>query len=187
VDFPLPAQPAGGGGSSQGRLSRPAFTTADLCDAYAGEVRVVQPIFRDFGGTRAFAGPAETVRVVEDNTLVRRLLETDGRGRVLVVDGGGSLRCALVGGRLAALAAERGWSGIVVNGCVRDSAELGRALVGVKALGVCPMRSGRNGNGEQGVHLTFAGVSWKPGDFIYGDEDGLLLASRQLVDLSSRA
>jgi regulator of ribonuclease activity A len=185
VDFPPPAQRAAARGSSKSRLNRPAFTTADLCDSYAGEVRVAQPIFRDFGGTRAFAGPAETVRVVEDNTLVRRLLETGGRGRVLVVDGGGSLRCALVGGRLAALAAESGWSGIVVHGCVRDSADLGRTPVGVKALGLCPMRSGKNGHGEQGIPLMFAGVSWQPGDFIYSDEDGLLLASRQLIEVSS--
>jgi regulator of ribonuclease activity A len=156
------------------------FTTADLCDAHAEGVQVARPIFRDLGGRRAFAGPAETVRVFEDNALIRRLLETEGRGRVLVVDGGGSLRCALVGGRLAALAAEGGWSGIVVYGCVRDSAELGKAGVGVKALALCPQRSAKNGNGEQGVMVTFAGVSCKPGYFVYADEDGLLFAEREL-------
>jgi regulator of ribonuclease activity A len=158
-----------------------AFTTADLCDAFPSEVRVADPLFRDFGGARRFAGPAETVRVHEDNALVRAILEEEGRGRVLAVDGGGSLRCALVGGRLGALAHERGWVGLVVHGCVRDSAELAATPVGVRALATSPRQSGKAGLGERGVVLRFAGVEWAPGHFVVVDEDGILVATRDLT------
>lgn len=156
------------------------FTTADLCDAYPGRVQVAEPILRDYGGASRFAGPVETLRVFEDNTLVRQTLESEGRGRVLVVDGGGSLRCALVGGRLAALARDNGWAGVVVNGCIRDSDEIRRLPVGVRALNTAPMRSEKNGSGERGVTLTFAGVGFAPGHFLYADGDGLLVADREL-------
>src|SRR4051812_36115023 len=108
--------------------------TADLCDAHPDEGRVVTPGFRDFGGGTAFAGPISTIKVHEENAIVREALEHPGRGHVLVIDGGGSLRCALVGGNLASLAARNGWAGIVVHGCVRDAHELRAAAVGVKAL-----------------------------------------------------
>ena len=121
-----------------------SFTTPDLCDEFARHVRAAEPLFRDWGGVLTFAGAIETVKVFEDNGLVRQVLETEGRGRVLVVDGGGSVRCALVGGRLAALAHQHGWSGIVVHGCVRDSAELAGTPLGVKALHAVPMKSGKS-------------------------------------------
>ncbi|MGH7527966.1 MAG: ribonuclease E activity regulator RraA [Gemmatimonadales bacterium] len=158
-----------------------SFTTADLCDAFAAEVQVAEPLFRDFGAARSFAGAIETLRVFEDNALVRRVLEERGNGRVLVVDGGGSLRRALVGGRLAALAAAGGWIGIVVHGCIRDSAAIAGAAVGVKALGICPMPAAKTGAGERGVPLTFAGVTWRPGAFVYADWDGLVIAGRDLL------
>jgi regulator of ribonuclease activity A len=157
------------------------FTTADLCDAFPHLVQVAEPLFREYGGISRFAGPIETLRVFEDNTLVRQALESAGRGRVLVVDGGGSLRCALVGGRLATLARANGWSGLLVNGCVRDSAELSQVPVGIRALGTAPMRSGKNGAGERGVRLTFAGVEFSPEQFLYADGDGILLAGRSLL------
>ena len=119
-----------------------SFATADLCDEFGAEVRVAEPVFRDWGGVARFAGPIETVRVLEDNGLVRQALETPGRGRVLVVDGGGSLRAALVGGNLAALAQRNGWSGLVVHGCIRDTGEIAATPVGVKALGAVPRKSG---------------------------------------------
>jgi regulator of ribonuclease activity A len=149
--------------------------TAELCDQFGDRVAVAEPLFRDFGGKPAFAGTIETVRVFEDNALVRRILEGEGRGRVLVVDGGGSRRCALIGGRLAALAATNGWNGIVVNGCVRDVGELGLAAVGVKALAACPKQPSKTGAGEQGVRLSFAGVTFTPGHLVWGDEDGLVI------------
>jgi regulator of ribonuclease activity A len=158
------------------------FTTADLCDGFPELVQLVEPLFREFGGIEKFAGPIETLKVFEDNALVRQTLEGEGRGRVLVVDGGGSLRCALVGGRLATLAHHNGWSGMVVNGCVRDSAELRAVPVGIRALSTAPMRSGKAGTGERGGTVTFAGVAFSPGCFLYADGDGILLAGRDLLE-----
>jgi regulator of ribonuclease activity A len=154
------------------------LSTPDLCDALGDQVRVAEPLFRDFGGVRRFAGEVETLRVFEDNVLVRATLETPGRGRVLVVDGGGSLRTALVGGKLAALAAANGWSGLVIYGAVRDVAELGAAGVGIKALAACPRMSGKTGAGDRGVPVTFAGVALRPGNFLWSDENGILAADR---------
>jgi regulator of ribonuclease activity A len=157
------------------------FTTADLCDAFGALVRLVDPVFRDFGGVSRFAGEIETVRVFEDNALVGQVLETAGRGRVLVVDGGGSLRTALVGGRLAALAHSNGWAGLVINGCVRDSVETREIAVGVRALNTSPLRSGKSGIGERSGTARFAGVTFQPGHFLYADEDGIIVAERRLI------
>ena len=156
------------------------FTTADLCDAYPELVRVAQPLFREYGGIEKFAGPIETLRVSDDNAMVRQALERPGKGSVLVVDNSGSLKCALVGGRLASLAETNGWSGIVLNGSVRDSLELCQLQVGVRALGVMPVRSSRNGSGQVGVTLGFAGISFVPGHFLYADSDGILVSEREL-------
>jgi regulator of ribonuclease activity A len=157
------------------------FTTADLCDAYAGMLLVAQPLFREFGGVEKFAGPIATLRVRDDNTLVRETLETPGGGRVLVVDGGGSLNCALVGGRLAGLAEKNGWAGVIVNGCIRDAMEIRQLRVGVRALNAVPMRSGKNGEGEGGGAVSFAGVTFTPGGYVYADADGILVAERNLL------
>jgi regulator of ribonuclease activity A len=154
--------------------------TADLCDAFPGRVRVAAPLFRDWGGISSFAGPIETLRVFEDNALVREMLENEGRGRVLVVDGGGSLRAALVGGRLAALARDNGWSGIIVHGCIRDAVEIGATPVGVRALGTSPMKSAKTGAGERSVAVTFAGVTFRPGEWLYADADGIVVADGEL-------
>jgi regulator of ribonuclease activity A len=156
------------------------FATADLCDRFGAELRVADPVFHDWGGATSFAGPIETLRVFEDNALVRRALETAGQGRVLVVDGGGSLRMALVGGNLASLGHRNGWSGIVVHGSVRDAAELAATPLGVKALAVIPRRSARVGAGERGVPLSFAGVTFAPGAWLYADRDGIVVADREL-------
>ena len=157
------------------------FATPDLCDEFGAEVRVAEPLFRDFGGVERFAGPIATLRVFEDNALVRQALEMPGAGRVLVVDGGGSLRSALVGGNLAALAHENGWSGLVVYGCIRDAAEIARTPVGVKALHAVPRRSAKDGAGERGVPVAFAGVTFTPGAWLYADRDGIVVAERKLV------
>lgn len=157
------------------------FTTADLCDAFPNLIQVAEPLFQEYGGNSSFAGPIDTLRVFEDNALVRQALESAGRGRVLVVDGGGSLRCALVGGRLAALARSNGWSGLLINGCVRDSAELSKVPVGIRALNSSPLRSGKNGRGERGVKLTFAGIEFSPEQYLYADGDGILLGTRNLL------
>lgn len=157
------------------------LTTADLCDAFGDIVRVVDPVFRDYGGVSRFAGPIETLRVFEDNALVAETLGMAGQGRVLVVDGGGSLRTALVGGRLAGLAHANGWAGLVVNGCVRDSVEIREIPLGVRALNSAPMRSAKSGKGERGGKVDFAGVTFSPGQYLYADEDGMVVADRSLT------
>jgi regulator of ribonuclease activity A len=157
------------------------FTTADLCDAYPQLIRVLEPLFRNYGAAERFSGPVETVKVYEDNAVVRETLEGQGRGRVLVVDGGGSLRCALVGGRLGQLAQSNGWSGMVINGCVRDTPELARISVGIRALNTVPMRSAKEGQGSVGATVSFAGVSFAPGKVLYADGDGIILADHRLV------
>ena len=155
-----------------------SFTTPDLCDALGDAVRVAEPVFRDYGGVHAFAGPVETLRVDGDNALVRTTLEMPGGGRVLVIDGGGSVRTALVGGKIADLAASNGWSGIVVYGAVRDLSELAAARVGIKALAPCPRRSAKAGAGERSVRLHIAGISIEPGNHLWADLDGLVVADR---------
>ena len=157
------------------------FTTADLCDGFPELVRVAGLAFNDYGGVRKFAGPVQTLRVFEDNALVADALGTPGAGRVLVLDGGGSLRTALVGGRLAGLAGANGWAGLLVNGAVRDSVEIRGVPIGVRALGTSPMRSGKNGKGEAGGRLNFAGLTFAPGQYLYADEDGIVLADRILT------
>ncbi len=162
------------------------FTTADLYDAFEEEVRVAAPIFRDFGGHTSFFGPIATVKVFEDNVLVRRALEAPGLGRVLVVDGGGSLRSALVGDRVAALAHDSGWAGLVVWGCIRDSRAIAELSVGVKALATHPRRSPKHGAGQVDIPVTFADVTFVPGEYVYADQDGLLVASRALLHSGDR-
>ncbi|WP_343654260.1 ribonuclease E activity regulator RraA [Herbaspirillum sp.] len=162
-----------------------SFATCDLCDANedklaSGSLHVLPPIFASFGRRQAFSGPAKTLKVFEDNVLVRATLETPGDGQVLVVDGGGSLRCALVGGNLAQLAQDNGWAGILVNGCVRDAAELNACDVGIRALATHPQRSFRKGAGDADLKVGIAGVAVYPGDWIYADVDGVLVARTPL-------
>ncbi len=161
------------------------FNCCDLCDAnedklQTGELSVLPPVFKNFGKNLTFAGPAKTLKVFEDNPLVRATLETPGDGRVLVIDAGGSLRCALVGGNLGDLAQKNGWAGIVIDGCVRDSIELNACNIGVRALATHPRRSARHGEGRQDDVVTVAGVMVYPGDWIYADADGVLVARAAL-------
>lgn len=154
--------------------------TADLYDTHGEALRVLAPIFRDFGGVRTFSGPAATVKVHEDNSLVRAALEEPGLGRVLVVDGGGSLRCALVGDNLAQIGQDNGWSGIIVYGCVRDAGPIGAIAIGVKALATNPRKSVKKGEGERDVVVRFAEAVIAPGDYVYADDDGIVLADARL-------
>lgn len=163
-----------------------SFATCDICDANeeklaAGTLAVLPPVFKAFGKRVAFAGPARTLKVFEDNVLVRAALETPGEGHVLVVDGGGSLRCALVGGNLGVLAEKNGWAGILVNGCIRDSEEINNCDIGVRALATHPQRSIRKGVGDKDLQVSIAGVSVKPGDWIYADADGVLVSAAKLA------
>ncbi|MBC7413858.1 MAG: ribonuclease E activity regulator RraA [Herminiimonas sp.] len=158
------------------------FSTCDLCDAHAdaltaGTLAVLPPVFSSYGACGSFAGPAYTLKVFEDNALVRTTLETRGAGQVLVIDGGGSLRGALVGGNLGALAVQNGWAGIVVFGAVRDVVELNACDIGIRALGLHPQRSARAGVGNINVRVMIAGVAVTPGSWIYADADGVLVST----------
>ncbi len=166
-------------------MTQALFFTCDLCDAHEGDssgaFRVVPPVFRCFGADQAFCGPVHTVRAPEDNSRVREAVNSSGDGRVLVVDGGGSLRCALVGGNLAQAAARNGWAGLVVDGCVRDLAELRAAGLPVRALAAMPLRSVKRGEGQAGEPVHIQGVPVRPGDWLYADEDGIVVADRALT------
>ncbi len=157
-----------------------SFTTPDLYDAHEKEVQVADPLFRNYGGAPRFCGSIVTLRLHEDNSLVRTALEEPGNGRVLVIDGGGSLRCALVGDQLAVLARKNGWAGIVVNGCIRDSVEIGNMDIGIKALNTNPRKSVKKGAGDRDIPVAFAGVTFRPGEFVYADEDGVLVSAKRL-------
>ncbi len=154
--------------------------TADLCDDHGDAVHVLVGGFGSYGGLGAFRGPISTLDVFEDNSLVREALEEPGDGRVLLVAGGGSDRCALVGGNFGRLAANNGWAGIVVDGCVRDAAELREASVGILARGTCPRKSLKQGGGDRDVLVTVVGVDLAPGTWLWADDDGIVVASRDL-------
>ena len=150
--------------------------TADLCDAHGDAVQVCEPVFHAYGGRIAFSGPVSTVRCFEDNSRVKEAVEGPGAGRVLVVDGGGSRRRALFGDKLGSAAVRNGWAGVIIHGCIRDSAELGRMDLGLRALGTMPLRSEKRGEGERDVPVRFAGVTFRPGEHVYVDEDGVIVA-----------
>src|SRR3954467_11615822 len=153
----------------------PAPATTDLCDQHP-EIQVCDPIFQQFGGAPAFSGPITTVKVFEDNTLIKQAVESPGDGQVLVVDGGGSTRCGLVGGNLAVSAATNGWAGIVVYGCIRDADELAEQPLGVRALAAFPRQSARGRHpGQAGRPVVFAGVTFYEGSWLAADADGVVV------------
>ncbi|AWI53814.1 ribonuclease [Aquabacterium olei] len=158
------------------------FATCDLCDEHKndtdGAFRVLPPLFKDYGGRIKFAGPVSTVKCFEDNTLVKAAVDSPGQGRVLVVDGGGSLRRALVGGNLGKAAARNGWAGVVVYGCVRDSAELAACDVGIRALALMPLPTEKRNEGQTDVAVQIEGVWIRPGDWLYADEDGIVVMDK---------
>lgn len=156
------------------------YATTDLCDDHSDNLQIADPIFQDFGTTTRFAGPITTLKIFEDNTLVRDVLETEGNGGVLVVDGGGSKRCALLGGNLAVLAQENNWVGVVVYGCIRDREEIEDTTVGVKALAAHPLKSNKRGIGDKDVAVKFAGVTFTPGAWLYADKDGMVVSETKL-------
>lgn len=161
------------------------FKTPDLCDEFESElgrtVRVVAPMFQRYGRRTAFCGQIVTLKLFEDNSLVRAALSEPGQGKVLVVDGGGSMRCALVGDQLAILAQKNGWEGIVVYGCIRDSGDIDQLDIGVRALATHPQKSVKKGIGDLNLSVTFGGVTFNPGESLYADEDGVLISSKPLI------
>jgi regulator of ribonuclease activity A len=156
--------------------------TSDLCDNYPDKVKAAAPVgFRDFGGKKIFSGKIHTVKCFENNPFVKNALEQNGEGKVLVVDGGGSVKCALFGDMLAELAIKNKWHGIIVNGCIRDSAALANLDIGVKALNVIPLKSGKKNEGQENVSVHFAGIDFNPAEYIYCDEDGIIVSTIELL------
>ncbi len=162
------------------REIRTRIKTAELCDEFEEALQIAEPLLTNFGGRRAFHGPISTVKVFEDNSLVRDALESQGKGRVLVVDGGGSRRCALLGEMMARIAEDSGWAGIVVYGCIRDAAEIGKMSIGLKALATNPRRSIKRGEGQWDVPVNFASITFRPGEYLYSDDDGIVIAQEAL-------
>jgi len=158
-----------------------SFKTTDLYDEYLETVQVAAPVFRDFGGRIRFSGEIVTLKALEDNTFLKAAFETDGRGKVLVVDSSGSMRAAMMGDVMAALGASNGWEGVVINGCIRDSADVAGVDIGVKALGTIPRKTVKRNQGVRDIPLHFADVTFTPGHWLYADEDGIVIAEKQLA------
>ena len=161
------------------------FSTCDFCDANKNSdssvFRVLPSIFQNFGAVPFFKGKVATVQCFEDNSYVKAAVESAGQGRVLVVDGGGSLRRALIGGNLAAAASRNGWAGLVINGAVRDVAELEKCVVGIRALALVPMPTQRRNEGQSDVAIQIQGVWIRPGDWLYADADGIVVSKEALM------
>ncbi|MAL98671.1 ribonuclease E activity regulator RraA [Hydrocarboniclastica marina] len=153
--------------------------TPDLCDAHP-DIQVVEPMFGNFGGREAFGGEIVTVKCFEDNSIVKEQVAQPGKGKVMVVDGGGSNRAALLGDMLAEKAAENGWEGLVIYGCIRDVDAIGETDLGVQALGSHPRKTEKRGLGDLNVPVTFGGVTFRPGHYIYADNNGVVVSEKAL-------
>ncbi len=164
-----------------------SFHTADLYDIHEESLGVCAPSFRDFGGRRAFFGPVVTVKCFEDNSLVKDALAEPGEGHVLVVDAGGSLRCAILGDLIASSAVRQGWAGVIIQGCVRDTEVLAGLDLGIKALAANPRKGVRRGEGQRDVSVEIGGVCVEPGDWVYCDADGIVFAEQELTGEASDA
>ncbi len=157
------------------------FLTADLIDKYGGDLQSCEIQFKQFGGRADFHGPARTIKTLEDNALIKQLLSGPGNGTVLVVDGGGSLRTTLMGDMIAASALKQGWAGVVIFGAVRDTVALAALDLGIKALGSNPRKSTKNGTGQVDVAVSFGGATFAPGNWVYCDQDGVVVSAQQLT------
>lgn len=154
---------------------------ADIYDENPNQVKVASPLFKSYGKNTQFHGEIVTVKCYEDNSKVKQMCQSSGEGKVLVVDGGGSLSCALVGGNVAVSAAENGWSGLIVYGCIRDSVEIADVSIGIKALNTNPTKSIKNDVGLINVKVNFAGIDFVPGAYVYSDEDGIAVSEDGLL------
>jgi regulator of ribonuclease activity A len=154
--------------------------TTDLYDDFEGSCQTSSTQFRDFGARKRFHGPVRTIECFEDNVLFRQLLDEPGNGAVIVVNGKGSTAKALMGDMLAARASANGWAGVIINGAVRDSAEMAGIDIGIKALGVNPAKSNKHGEGQADVPVEIGGATFRPGDWVYCDEDGVLVSQQEL-------
>ncbi|MDA9825996.1 ribonuclease E activity regulator RraA [Porticoccaceae bacterium] len=156
-------------------------STPDLCDQYPELVQVLEPMLSNFGGREQFWGQIVTVKCFEDNSVVKQLVGTAGEGRVIVVDAGGSLRRACLGDMLAEQASQNGWAGLVIYGCIRDIDQIMATDIGVQALGVHPMKTEKKGIGEQNIAVSFGGVTFHPGEYLYADNNGVIVAAQPLA------
>ncbi len=158
-----------------------SFVTPDLCDDNPEDVRVVAPMFKNFGGKQCFGGEIVTVKCFEDNSLVKEHAGNDGNGKVMLVDGGGSLRCALLGDMIAENAVKNNWQGLIIYGCVRDVDALAQLDLGVQALASIPIKSNRKGRGDLNIDVSFGGVTFKAGEYIYADNNGVIVSHKALI------
>ena len=157
------------------------YKTTDLCDANPGKITIADAIgLKDYGGRKTFSGKIHTVKCYEDHAPVEKILNTDGTGKVLVVDGGGSMRCAITGDRLAGIAVNNHWAGIIIYGCIRDSVTIGQLNLGVKALDTYPISRVTNIEWPENIPVSFAGITFVPGHFVYCDEDGIITSASML-------
>jgi len=157
------------------------FLTTDLCDAHPDLVRVAEPLFTNYGGKVCFGGPIVTVKCHEDNSVVRDTAATPGHGRVMVVDGGASMRRSLLGDMIAENAVTNGWQGFIIYGCIRDVDAIRELDIGVQALGRIPLRTDKRGIGQRDIAVTFGGVTFRPGEFVYADNNGIIVSAQALV------
>ena len=158
------------------------FVLPDLCDQYGDSLRVLSPMLKNFGGNNCFHGKISTIKCHEDNSFVADAVREEGDGSVLVVDGGGSLRCALLGDNLAAIAASNSWAGIIVFGCVRDVVALKDISLGIQAIAPHPIKSVKRQVGLRDVEVSFGGVSFIPGQYVYADDNGVIVSEDELTN-----
>ena len=158
------------------------IATPDLCDAYPDLVRVLEPIFKNYGGRSSFGGEIVTVKCFEDNSVVKESADKPGNGKVMVVDGGGSLKKALLGDLIAETALNNEWEGFIIYGCIRDVEPIGKMRIGVKALNSIPLKTQRKGVGDLNVQIKFGGVTFNPGEYVYADTTGIIVSSMQLTN-----
>ena len=159
------------------------FLTTDLCDEHPDFVRVVEPLFTNYGGKVCFGGEIVTVKCHEDNSVVKETAETPGQGKVMVVDGGASMRRALLGDMIAENAVKNGWAGFIIYGCIRDVDAIGALDIGVQALGTIPLKTDKRGIGDRNVSVTFGGITFNPGEFVYADNNGIIVSAEPLVEV----
>ncbi len=162
-------------------MSAADISTPDIADEFPEDVQALALDLRNFGGIGQFSGEAVTIKCHEDNSLLKELVGTPGEGRVIVVDGGGSTRRALLGDMLAENAASNGWAGLVINGVIRDVDQVADTALGVQALGAIPLKTKKLGVGQQDIPVSFGGVTIHPGDHVYADNNGVLIARRKLL------
>jgi len=158
-----------------------AFKTTDLYDDYLEDLQVATPIFRDFGGKTSFCGQIVTLKAVDDNSFLRSSFAEDGKGKVLVVDASASMRCAMMGDMMADLAASNGWEGVIIHGCIRDSAAVAKVNIGVKAMATVPRKTDKRNQGVLNIPVHFADVTFIPDEYVYADEDGIVLSKNKLI------